>query len=120
MGRKYYAAHGSADTGHAGQRIALVIDDSLAQASLHATLEIHACTDEDGDQVMDARCPVGQPVRVDISWTSNREVEQLGPPNSVEIHPGRGRQGSASGQIGSNVSVSSTYALIVESQTYQS
>ena len=116
----YYAAVGSVDAEHAGQGIALVIDDSLAQASLRAALEIHTCTSEDGDQVADDRCPIGQRVQVQISWKSNREIEQLGPPNSTGTHPGKGRQGIASGQIGSNVYASSTYALIVENQTYQS
>jgi hypothetical protein len=115
----YYAAVGSVDAEHAGLGIALTIDDSLAQASLRATVEIRTCTNEEGQLVADNRCPIGQLVQVEISWKSGSDIEQLGPSNPAGIHPGKGRKATASGQIGSSLYAASIYALIVESQTYQ-
>jgi hypothetical protein len=116
----YYVATASEDAAHAGLAIHLVVDDSLAKASLPATLRVQGCTDEDGGRVTDRRCPVGQAIEVEVTWSSSNDTEQLGPPDSPGVYPGRGRKGTAYGVIGSNAYSGSTYSLIVENQTYQS
>jgi hypothetical protein len=100
-------------------KAALTVDDSLAAASLRATMQIDGCTDEEGQKVDDGRCPIGQIVDVDVKWSSSLPIEEFGPVDSSDVRAGKGRKATANGTIGAGTFATSNYAVIMEHLTYQ-
>lgn len=103
----YYFAYGT------GPSVRLRINADDSWASLHAVIPVQYCFDENGDEVSDPRCPVGELVTVDASFTSSEPLTYFYDPGNLV----RGRVAESTAVQNGVELGSAEYAEIVENLT---
>jgi hypothetical protein len=107
----YYFAYGESKENQ------LVVNDQLNHAVLEGVVVVQHCFDKAGSDVPDPRCPVGEEIRINATFTSDQPMEKLIQRYEGGFNRVRGRIASATGAHGDQDIGPSVYGSIVENLT---